>query len=82
MHLSIELPLWAWVLALLIEQAIFMFAARWVLKAIKRQTNKAIAQMRAELILREAIKARAHQLSVKAGWRKSGKSTFTTSETD
>ena len=38
--------------------------------------------MRADLELKIMIAARAHQLSVKAGWDKSGNGKFTTSETN
>ena len=71
--MSIELPFWAWALALLIEQIIFtLLSAR-----IKRRARKEIAQMLADAILRERINARARQLSVKAGWDKRGKTFIT-----
>ena len=78
MYLSIELPVWAWVAGLLIEQLIFIA----VVKAIKERTTRAIAQMHAEMILRAAIQARASQMANKAGWSKTSKNEFKVDESE
>ena len=76
MNLLGELPGWVWVIALLTEQIIFIH----LIDRLKRQVTKEIAAMRAKIALDIVINARMIQLAKKAGWTRTGKTTFTTGD--
>lgn len=76
MHLLSELPAWAWAIALLLEQLIYIR----LIDKLKLKAMKEIAAMRAKIALDIAINARMIQLSKKAGWTRVSKNTFTTGD--
>jgi hypothetical protein len=76
MQLLNSFPAWVWVLAILIEQLLFML----LLQRIKSALLKRLEKKAMELERNREIMARARQLAIKAGWDVS-KSGFITEKT-